>query len=137
MSKPRRRTITIKLTAQQKSDAKAALDAVREALKPTNQVLRVIETPEEPEEKTAEDRRLALEQLETAVLRSASQLLEEKAQSLEQKRGGSERGNQAVSPEKVAEARKGLRDWIGSLIKIGWRITVQGALDWAAKKIGL
>jgi len=123
--KPRKRIITLKLSARDKDDPKAVLEAVREALKRSGMTLRVTscEQGEEPEV----HRQIAQEQLEAAAFNLAAKHLDEKARTIAK---SDEEGAAKPSPKEAATARKKVYDWIMGKVKVGYVITVGAILDW-------
>jgi hypothetical protein len=135
MTTPRKRIVTVRLTARDINDPAAILDAVREALRAQDMQLRVCSLHENPTQSTEPEKQIALEQLETAALRVAAQHLDDKARELEAR--GGQAGEESPSPEQIAKTRKKLIDWVKSTAKAGWRVTVVSALDWAKKQVGM
>ncbi|MEL6108477.1 MAG: hypothetical protein AAFU85_20825 [Planctomycetota bacterium] len=81
---------------------------------------------------------VALEQAETDARKAASERLEDKHRKPDQKIEPSETDaeEQAVSkvdPQKVEAGRKRFLIRLSAMAAGAWRVTVQAALDWAAK----
>jgi len=133
MSKPRKRRVVIRLTPRERTDAKAALDAFRVALKPTGVSFAVLSREETREENADADRRMANEQLETAARKAAAVVLDQKAAELRQQAPACTKADD--EGKATAEARWKLLVKLQELAAKGWTWTVGAALDWALKKV--
>ena len=129
MTAPKKRKVVVRLTSRQKEDAKAILDAVREALRPKYVQLEVRMRPETPEERTESERRVAVEALEAKALTALAADLERRAAASPPPTAQS-----APSPAAVAKARKSLWDHTKALATAGWKVTVLAGLEWLKKK---
>jgi hypothetical protein len=149
---PGKKTVRIVYTSREKSDPKALLKLVNEALKPEGIRVTAKEEKPEPEPEQSEEKRAAQEHLEAAALSAAAKLLDEKADKIQQTQAKAQSGKNR-SPSKYTtqgrkkgtpgkfqtqiQAKSKLRQWLEKAETVGYQIVSaflrgakQAILDW-------
>lgn len=128
---PRRRKVTVTISARDVNDPKAILDEVLKTLqgKKVEVTIAVDQTsiaePAEPPPTSVPD-----EQLETEIKDTVEPRLEE-----ENRQADAANPTCTPNPQTADAARRSIWKRVAALTARGWRITVYYALEWAAGKL--